>query len=118
MCLLGTMIMISQIWLMGDTPNCTYNLRLVNLGVPFYCIILISCYNILMIMISRCANWNQLVTYSVPVLGRLKGALFYFKLYVTTKLTLKASIPLNIMVIFFWLHIIVEKGHGLVTVSL
>lgn len=52
-------------------------------------------------MISRCTNWNQLVTYSVPVSGHLKGALFYFKLYVTTKLTLKAAIALNVMAIFF-----------------
>ena len=36
-------------------------------GVLTHCIILISCYNITMIMISRSAKWNQLVTYSEPV---------------------------------------------------
>ena len=36
-------------------------------GVLTHCIILISCYNITMIMINRSAKWNQLVTYSEPV---------------------------------------------------
>ena len=66
--------MISQYGPWGF-PQLHLQLGIGSPGVLTYCIILISCYSITMIMISRSANCNQLVTYSAPA-GHLKRCPF------------------------------------------
>ena len=59
----------------GVHPQLHLQFEVGGLGVLHHCIILLSWYNVAKIMISRSANWDQLVTYSEPA-GHLKRCPF------------------------------------------